>query len=369
MSPFLTKGMNMYSNAALFHKVMNLYSNVALSDKGDDYVFQCRPFLTKWWICISMSPFLIKWWIPMPSFLTKVMNLYSNVAFLTKVMNLYSNAALSDKVMNMYSNAAFSKRRFQSHAFHTQTQSSTYSCQTNCEEHASSLDHPFDRSGESANEAPLKKAMNINAFVWSVPQMLPGQGPMGKEWAMSRAGWRVSGGTIVHSPCGFWYMFVKQWITHLIFDLLGTWFTVSYVSGNPPGSIFFSCKKEEEEKSKYWEMLIIVCFGLFVFAFDCVVCRTAKPDYLCSFEFQFLRVQPRWFALYHWRAAKGSLVTWLPLLPHLPASFISCHRHTLLAQKWLASLPLTIHRWNNNMGYTHVCLNAETFWWWQCSVK
>ena len=46
-APLLTKVMNMYSKAALFHKVMNLYSNVALSDNGDDYVFQCRPFLTK----------------------------------------------------------------------------------------------------------------------------------------------------------------------------------------------------------------------------------------------------------------------------------------------------------------------------------
>ena len=163
---------------------------------------------------------------------------------------------------------------------------------------------------------------------------------------------------------------VCQTVNHSL-DIRPTWDVIHCLTyqGIPLEVSFLAVKKEKEKKSKYWEMLIIVCFGLFVFAVDCVVCRTAKPDYLCSFEFQFLRVEPRWFVLYHCRAAKGSLVTWLTLLPHLPASFISCHRHTLLAQKWLASLPLTIHRWNNNMGYTHVCLNAETFWWWQCSVK
>ena len=137
MAPFLTK-------------VMDLYSNAALSDKGDGSVFQCHPFWQRGWICILMPHFLTKLWIciPMPP-------------FLTKVMNTYSNAALSDKGDEYVFRCRLLKGRFQSHAFHTQRQSSTYSCQTNCEEHASSLDHPFDGSGESANEAPLKKAMNI----------------------------------------------------------------------------------------------------------------------------------------------------------------------------------------------------------------
>ena len=42
-----------------------------------------------------------------------------------------------------------------------------------------------------------------------------------------------------------------------------------------------------------------------------------------GFIFELLRVQPRWFTLYQWRAEKGWLPTYLILSPHMPAVLMS----------------------------------------------
>ena len=47
------------------------------------------------------------------------------------------------------------------------------------------------------------------------------------------------------------------------------------------------------------------------------------------FQYEFLWVQPYWFALYQWRAEKAWLVTYLTLFPHTPALFLTSLVHTV----------------------------------------
>ena len=66
-------------------------------------------------------------------------------------------------------------------------------------------------------------------------------------------------------------------------------------------------------------------------SFSCSVNVNAKevPLVFC-FEFKRLGVQPCWFALYHWRAEKGWLVTCLiPFLPHISVLVISSLTQTV----------------------------------------
>ena len=49
---------------------------------------------------------------------------------------------------------------------------------------------------------------------------------------------------------------------------------------------------------------------------------------LFASKFELRRAHPCWFEHYHWKAGKGRLVTYLTLLPHLPALFVTSQTQT-----------------------------------------
>ena len=77
------------------------------------------------------------------------------------------------------------------------------------------------------------------------------------------------------------------------------------------------------------------CFFVFVFCFSFFLLLLLSFFFFFFFEFELHSEQPWWFALYNRRAEKGWLVTYLRLLPHIPASFmtslIQISRHKMVA--------------------------------------
>ena len=74
-----------------------------------------------------------------------------------------------------------------------------------------------------------------------------------------------------------------------------------------------------------------------------------------GFKSELLSVQPRWFALYQWRTEKVWLVTYLTLLPPIPAVFMTSLMQTTGFQ---TSILHNEKRNGVNNGCVYICLHS-----------